>query len=271
MPPDTREVRPGEAPPDPGQPPEAERPPQPGGGRRGAWADLASDPEIAPLLLKQRQRQVAVRYTALIAQLGLAPDQARQLEALIAEKQISRFEAQTMAWRQELDRGEAQALVRQSDEESDQAIRALLGDGGFAQYQSFDSTLGQRATVENLAVQLGYAGVPLSAAQQEQLIAVLAQNGTGESPGGPGGMDGPRNGGGRMAALFGRDATPEQVQTVLDNAAAHDAAALRQASAFLTPVQVAALREAQQDSADQLRLAATRWTRIRQTRAQGAR
>lgn len=237
-----------------------------GRGRRdrfaGGMADLSSDPEIGPLMLKQRQRAVATRYAALLARLGLAPDQAAKLEALLAEKQISHGEAQGLARRQGLGRDEAQGLARQSDDESDAAIKALLGDGAFAQLQEFDRTTAQRATVTTLATQLNYAGAPLPAAQQERLIQILAANpsstdGSGEPGFGPAGMP---------WAVFGRGASSADIQASLADKATRDVVVLQQAGAILTPVQLDALRQAQQDETDRLRLAALQMERIRAAR-----
>ncbi len=223
-------------------------------------------------MLKQRQRQVAARYAALLAKLGLAPEQATKLQALLADKQLSRFDAMGLARRQGLGRDEARELAKQSDAESDGAIRSLIGDAAFAQLQEYDRTFSQRTTVESLTRQLGYSGAGLSSAQQEQLIDVLAANAAvGESSGG----FGPPGGGppgfamrGAMGA-FGRDASPEEVQAVIEKKAAGDAAALRAASAFLTPVQIEALRQSQQDAVDQLKMAALSLERMRKARAAG--
>ena len=230
--------------------------------------DSANDPEIAPLLLKQRQRQIASRYAALFAQLGLPAEQMAKLQELLAEKQLTRFDAMALARRQGLGRGDAQDLAREADSEADAAIRALLGDAAFAQLQDFDRTYPQRATVNSLATQLGYAGAPLTAGQQEQLIGVLAahaaEDTSSTTAGPPGGFGGPGFGRG-----FGSDSSAEEIRTFLASKIASDAEAIRTAATFLTPVQVEAVRRALEDETDQVRLAALRVERIRQAHPPG--
>lgn len=241
-------------------------------GRRGGFMlDTANDPEIAPLLLKQRQRQIASRYAALFARLGLPPEQAARLQALLAEKQITHFDAMALARRQGLGRDEAQALAREADAEADAAIRALLGDGAYSQLQEFDRTYPQRAVVNNLATQLGYAGAPLTVAQQEQLIGVLAARAveTSAPPGaGPfGGFDGP--GGPAAGRMFGGDLSTDEAQGLLATKVASDAETVRTAATFLAPAQVEAVGRALEEETDQMRLAALRMERMRRAQLPG--
>lgn len=264
--------------PAPAMPPAAED-----GGRRGrqgrfgrAMADLSSDPEIAPLMLNQRKRAVAARYAALLAKLGLPAAQTDQLTTLLAEKQISRYEAQTMARSQGLGRDQAQEIAKQSESDADAAIKAMLGESAFAQLQDFDHSYPQRTTVGSLAERLNYAGAPLPAGQQEQLIQILASTAVpvpgsrGGEPAGPpfgGGGPGGRPGGGMP--VFGQDVSDADIQAYADQKAASDAVALQQASALLTPAQLAALQQIQQEENEQIKLSTLTMRRLRQARGGG--
>ena len=241
-------------------------------GRRGGFLlESAGDPEIAPLVLKQRRRQIANRYAALFARLRLPAEPAERLQELLAEKQITHFDAMALARRQGLGRDEAQALAREADAEADAAIRALLGDGAFAQLQEFDRTYPQRAAVNTLATQLGYEGAPLTVAQQERLIGVLAARpGADGAPlgAGPfGGFDGP--GGPAAPRGLGNDSPATEFGTLLAEKIANDAETVRTAATFLAPVQVEAVRRALEEETDQLRLAALRRERMRRTQSSG--
>lgn len=253
-----------------------EVPPAPAGGattasaqparmsRRGEPMDFANDPEIAPLMLKQRQRQIATRYALLFARLGLPAAQREQLLALLADKQLSHFDAMGLARRQGLGRDDAMELAKQADMDADGAIRALLGDTAFAQLQDYDRTYAQRTTVNTLATQLGYAGAALSAEQQEKLIQVMADHAVVDAPAGSlapfGGPGGP---GGRMP--FGPGADQAEIRSFFESKVASDAEALQQASTFLTAAQLEAVRQAQEAETEQLRLAALRVDRMRRS------
>lgn len=242
----------------------SEREQSPRMARRGEPPDFASDPEIAPLMLKQRQRQIGSRYAALFARLGLSPEMCEKLQALLADKQISHFDAVGLARRQGLGREEAMELARQADAESDGSIRSLIGDAAYSQLQEYDRTYAQRSTVNSLATQLGYAGAPLSSTQQEQLISVLAEHSVLDAPAGGFGVPW----GGMPRDIFGSNAGPTEIRAFFESKAASDAEALRQASAFLNPAQLDAVRQAQQDETTQLQVAALRFDRMR--RAQSA-
>lgn len=238
----------------PDQPPERELGdrrggPGPGGRFGRALMDLSSDPEIAPLLLNQRKRAAATRYATLLARLGLSPVQTEQLKTLLAEKQLSHSDARMMARSQGLGREDIREMTRLADAESDAALKAMLGDAGFAQLQEYDRTYAERLTVGSLANQLTYAGAPLPTAQQEQLIQILAANTVTASGG-------------------GRGASVEESRAYLEAKAVSDAATLRQASAILTPTQLAALQQSQQDANEQLKLNALTVQRLRQLRSE---
>ncbi len=239
-------------------------------------AELSSDPEIGPLMLNQRKRVVATRYAALLARLGLPPAQTEQLKALLSEKQLSRTEARSMARSQGLGRDEAQEMAKLADAESDAAIKAMLGENGYGQLQDFDRTYAQRTSVNSLAERLSYAGTPLPSAQQEQLIQILATNATavpgsrgGDQGGGPFGAGSGGRPGGAMP-FFGRDVSEADTQAYLTAKAATDAAALQQASSLLTPAQVEALRQMQQEESDQAKLNVLTMRRLRQARSERA-
>lgn len=235
------------------------------GGRRGmAPPDFTSDPEIAPLMLKQRQRQVAARYAALFAKLGLSAEQRSKLEQLLADKQLSRFEAMGLARRQGLGPEEAMSLAKESDAEADSAIKTLLGDSAYSQLQTYDQTYSQRTSVASLSSQLSYSGESLSSDQQEQLISVLAENSVVDSSatnGGPPGMGWGAN------SVFSTSDSDADVAEFFATKAASDAEVLSQVSSFLSSAQVAAVQQMQEAETEQLRLTALRVDRFRKAQA----
>jgi hypothetical protein len=238
-------------------------------GRRGEPPDFSNDPEIAPLMLKQRQRQIASRYAALFARLGLSPEMREKLQALLADKQISHFDAMGLARRQGLGREEAMELALQADAESDSAIRSLIGDAAYAQLEYYDRTYAQRSSVNRV----GHAA-QLCWHSAFDRAAGTADLGVGRSLGGrrARGRHGPRfraaggAGGPAMRGLFGRDVTQTDIDAFFAKKAESDADALTAVTSFLTQPQVEAVRQLQQEENDRLRLAALRFDRFRRAR-----
>ena len=66
--------------------------------------------------------------------------------------------------------------------------------------------------------------------------------------------------------MFGRDATPDEVQAAIDTRLAGDAEVRQRAAAFLTPAQLEALRQSQEAEVDRMRMAALGLERMRRAR-----
>lgn len=152
--------------------------------RRGqaqlAYREAMARPEVQAALSLQRQLGVEARYSALFRNLNLSPDQAGKLKALLAERQSTVQDIMTVAREQGVhprtDPEGFQKLVSDAEEQINDSIRAVIGDPGLAQLQTYEQTLPQRALVSDLQQRLSYSDTPLSSAQAEQLIQILANN-----------------------------------------------------------------------------------------------
>jgi hypothetical protein len=209
------------------------------GGRFGAWADMASNPEFQKLLAIQMKGRINQTYGALFKSLNLSPDQLAQFQGLLADKQQALMDVMQAAREQginpQADPEGFKTLVGQAVSQADSAIQQALGDAAYAQYQAYQQQLPERNVVNNLQQQLGYSQTPLTDDQANQLIALLAQNqpqrtGNGTSGTGNGGDTGP----GPMALINGGG-----------NARVTDAA-LSQAAGVLSAPQVSALQQIQE-------------------------
>jgi hypothetical protein len=209
------------------------------GGRFGAWADMASNPEFQKLLAIQMKGRVNQTYGALFKALNLSPDQLAQFQGLLADKQQALMDVMQAAREQGInprtDPDGFKALVGQAVGQVDASIQQSLGDAAFAQYQQYQQELPERNVVNSLQQQLGYSQTPLTEDQANQMIALLDQNqpqrtGNGTSGTGNGGDTGPNP----MALINGGG-----------NARVTDSA-IAQASGVLSAPQVAALQQIQQ-------------------------
>ncbi len=173
------------------------RPEQGRGGRRDGRSDrlqaLANNPEYQKLMSAQQRGAVEGRYSALFKGLNLAPAELDKFKALLADKQSAVFDVLTAARTQGLTGRENQDQVRQmiqtAQGEVDQSIQQLLGQQAYSQYQNYESTTPQRATVDQLEKRLSYTQTPLTEQQSQQLINILASGGNQRASG----SAGPRN------------------------------------------------------------------------------
>lgn len=256
------------------------------GGRGGnpmqqlsAVRDLMNKPEVMALLSVQQKAAVEARYAALFKSLNLSPEQAEKLKAVLAERQTTMMDVMSAARDQGIDpRRDPEAfqkLMAMAQNDINSSIKAVIGDSGFAQFETYEKTLPQRNVVNQLQQRLSSSDTPLSTAQAEQLVQILAANTPapvgpppapydgGRGPGGPGGGRGPDlgaiggmignfvSGGGGPGGMLafagdgGRGATIAPVTTT----------AVNQAQAVLAAPQVAALQQIQQQQQSQQQLA----------------
>jgi hypothetical protein len=199
-----------------------------GRGRGGARGDdfqaMMDRPEMQRALALQQKAALDGRYGALFKSLNLSPEKLAAFKSLLAEKEATMMDTMRAAREQGIDpRNDPEGfkkLMATTQAEVDASIKTALGDDAYAQYQQYQATEPQRNVVSQLQKSLSYTSDPLTTAQAEQLVQVLAANSsqsTASAPpdgGGRGGfMGGPGGGGGGGATIT--TAAVAQAQTVL--------------------------------------------------------
>jgi hypothetical protein len=135
-------------------------------------------PEVQSLIAVQQKAALDTRYAALFKNLNLPAEQLDKLKTLLVEKQTAMQDVLAVARAQGVnprdDPEGFRKLVASAQSDIDNNIRATLGEQGFSQYEQYQQTLPQRAVVNQLQQRLSYSGAPLSDAQSEQLVQILA-------------------------------------------------------------------------------------------------
>jgi hypothetical protein len=193
----------------------------------GGFIERMQSPEFQAAQRARSQAMLDNRYADLFRRLNLPPAQLEQLKNLLVDRDTVMNDVMAAATAAGLNPrengGEMRQLFRQAQEDIDQGIAQLLGTDGFGQYQNYQQTLPQRFAVNQLEQRLSYSTTPLTPAQSEQLVNLLARNARPEGnivpPTGPG------------AIVRGGVRVDEQV--------------LSQAAAILSPQQLEAFREMQ--------------------------
>lgn len=141
---------------------------------------MMDKPEIQMLMAIQQRAGLDARYASLFKSLNLSPAQLDQFKNLLVEKQAAITDALAAARAQGInprtDPEDFQKLVTDAQSEADNNIKATLGEAGYAQYQQYQQTLPQRNVVNQLAQSLSYTSTPLTSAQNEQMVQILAAN-----------------------------------------------------------------------------------------------
>lgn len=201
------------------------------------FISLLDSPEVQQLMSLRGRGALDSRYAALFKGLGLPPDQLQKFQQLLLDKQstvrdvLSAMRSQGLMPSRE-NAEQMRTLVQNANAEIDSQIQSALGPAAYAQYQAYEETQPQRATVERVQQRLSYSREPLSDQQAASLVNILAQT----APAAPE-VTGPRR---RFQP--GNDLAPISGQAV------------EQAKAVLSPGQVAALQELQEEQQAQAQL-----------------
>ena len=250
-----------------------------------AIRDLMAKPEVQALMSVQQKAAIDARYASLFKSMNLSPEQTDKVKSLLADRQTTMQDVMMAAREQGIrDPAEIRKLMADAQTDINNGLKAVLGDAGLSQLQTYEQTMPQRNVVNQLQQRLSYTDTPLSQAQADQLVQVLAANpapqrtnadgtqaqtgrgnrggGGGGFPGGdiggaigavfggggPGGPGGP--GGGIAALVGGGGGGPGGGQT-----ATVTPAAVAQAQSVLAGPQVTALQQIQQQQQTQQQLA----------------
>ena len=213
-----------------------------------AIRNLLQSPKAAPLIAAQQRAMIESRYASLFKTLNLPPDQLAKFKDLLVDKQNAARDVMNVAREQGLDfrnsndRSEIQQLIQQTQADVDTNIASLIGTDKLAQYQNYDQTAPQRAIASQVEQRMSYTSEPLTSAQSDQLVALLAQNTPAPDSAGGGNRTFVFNVGGMGPMAVGGQGVPI-TNDVIDAA-----------QSFLSPSQVDALRQMQTEQASQQQL-----------------
>lgn len=241
----------GQTPADEGTPAEAQEPVQRGRGPEGGFArggrggrgpdgmrEMMNNPQVQALRAVQQKGMLDQRYAGLFRQLNLPADKLEQFKTLLADRQATMADVMSIAREQGIDPRsspeEFRKLMAATEADLNSSIKSLIGTEAFNQYQTYEQTGAQRNVVSQLERRLSYSTDPLTAAQSDQLVQILAATsptttasegfegmppfgGPGGGRGGPGGPGGGGPGGEGPTATI-TTAAVAQAQSVLNTA-----------------------------------------------------
>ncbi len=207
----------------------------------GAFAKMFESEEGRKMMKTQTMMATRMMYGELGKRLGLSPQDADQLLALLGERQGALSEAgmKRMANGQ-LDEATGKQIAEENkaiQAEYDSKLKAILGEEKFGQMKEYEKTLGDRMMMTQYEQSFNAAGVPLGGEQRESLLKIMADERK-KSPPSPfdnSGQDMARN----MAAM--RD--DANFEKHFEQEAAYQQRVLDAATTVLNPDQINALRQ----------------------------
>jgi hypothetical protein len=205
---------------------------------------MLDNPDVQRLMAMQQKAQLNARYAALFKSLHLGTDQLAQFKNLLVEKQMVNTDVMIAATQQGINPmqnpKEFRDMMQATQSDIDTKIKSTLGDDGYTQFQNYQQTQGQRNVVTQLEQSLSYTDTPLTGAQSDQMLQILGQTSPTNVSGAQIVMAGPGGGAGPMGSGAGSRITD---------------ATIASAQGVLSPPQVQALQEIQQQQAAAQQLA----------------
>lgn len=207
------------------------------------FAKMFKDPEMKKVMRTQQGFGVRMMYGDLAKELGLSPDTADQLNELLIDRQLSMSVQGVELMSGNADEkkmAEVSEAAKQSREDYDKQVANVLGAEGYAKFQDYERTLGDRMLLRQYTDQFAARGTPLADAQQKQLLSIMGEERMKlpASPLDPGSND--------PAAQMKAMRSGEMMEKQLENQKQINARVLARASTVLSPEQVNALRTSQE-------------------------
>lgn len=177
---------------------------------------LAAHPEVLALFQNAFHARFEAEYRTYFDQAALGPDRVARFKARLFQDKVDQLDLRWTGESQGAKRNDSvyQALRKQQEETLRNDLTAIVGQDGYAVLEQFRRANGVRGFVDELAAGMTLAGKPMTLDQQDQLVQTIAE----------------------ASARFQKGGSAMPWDANWDAIMAH-------APAFLTDVQVAALRE----------------------------
>lgn len=212
-----------------------------------AFSRAMDDPEFRTLLAVAQKSRLSIFYSPLFEELALDPDHLDRFKELLVDKQQSVGDANRAALKAGAKEDPSHQGIAGAQRDINADIQDLLGADGYARYQNYEATRGQRILVDQLQQSLSYTATPLTDGQASELIQALFRNASPAfSPTATG-----------LGAQVGAGIRDRDLSAPISEQS------LRVAEKLLSPAQVNALRQIQAQQQEQQAIA----QRIRQYNA----
>lgn len=211
--------------------------------RTGALARLVDNPEFLHALGVHRQAVLDSRFADLFRRLNLSDDELATFKRLLAEKENVALDVIAISEESPLPAGTLRNSIRAAQAEVEQAIAQSLGSERYAVYREYAQMLPHRDTVAQLQQRLSYSATPLTPAQADSMVQILATTSGSEAP--PPAA---------VSVVLPTAAMP--VLPVASGGSLLSDEAVQRATAVLAPPQVSALRDLQTEQQAAVRTAA---------------
>jgi len=176
---------------------------------------LMEDPDTKKMIRETQRVMLDQMYGPLVKKLNLTLEEADQFKDLLADNMMKAAEqaGSLFGGASATNRTEQLAKLTEQQKAFEEQVRGFLGETGYAQYQEYQLTVGERTQLNQFQQQYAGAENALSEQQKERLLAIMKEEKqsvaatTGQAS--PGAGQDAAN----MEAMFSSDATDKLMQT----------------------------------------------------------
>lgn len=137
---------------------------------------IENDPQLQTLWLRSGRGSVMHEYGPFFSAVQLTPGQIERFQAALLKRQELLMDLAAVGQAQGAEsRGAVETLRAQANAEFDREVGDALGADGYSRFKEYERVVRLRPMVERIAGAATVAGEPLTAAQAEQLTALVAK------------------------------------------------------------------------------------------------
>ncbi|MHA3771689.1 hypothetical protein ACXR0O_09140 [Verrucomicrobiota bacterium sgz303538] len=209
-----------------------------------SMAKMFKDPEMKKAMRGQQAMGIRMMYGDLAKELGLTPDEASQVMEILTDRQTAMsekgMEMMNGASGDEAKLAEAGKSINESREEYDSQLENILGKDKKAKLQEYERTLGDRMALNQVQQQFAAQGIALEDSQKQNLLKVMVEERlkTPTNPWDPAKPD--------VAGQINALKSDDFLNRMIDQQKQTNINVLNRAKAFLSPDQVNALQQSQE-------------------------
>jgi hypothetical protein len=147
-----------------------------GGNFMKGLAKMFTDPEMKKVMRQQQAMGIRMMYGDLGKELGLSGDALDQLYEMLADRQMEVSVKGMEMLNGSGDGGQLEAAGKEANatrEAHDAKLKAALGEEGFARFQEYERTVGDRFMMQQYQSQFAASGAPLEDEQKESLLRII--------------------------------------------------------------------------------------------------
>jgi len=136
---------------------------------------MMKEPAMREMLREQQKALVNMMYGGLFKELNLSPEEKDKLKALLTDAQMRNVEAAQGLFEGGDTPGveDSSKQIAAAKKQTDEEIRALLGDERFAQYEEYQKSVGERVQIDQFKTRLAAENKTLRDDQSALLLQIM--------------------------------------------------------------------------------------------------